>query len=538
MNRTGGSWLASLRGRLVFIVLVVAVVPLGVLGLWLARSAERSGESLLRARLSSALRGAESQIGGRWISRRSALLDVAEWVGDSVTAIASARLPAPLESRLDGVSHIDFVRGSGNRVTLRPANGDGTEAGVLPVSFPVRERANGRDIGELRAEVAMTSLLPRNASALSAAGVVLAVLDSAEQPLVPVPFDAELLHNARFRWGGETWIAMRSRLVDPAVVLVASAPIAPFAAPFQEAGRRAQWILLMVALSGVALTLLATRGMTRSMEQLADAADAVASGDVDHLVPASGPQEVSRVARGFNTMIESLRRTLDEVAERRAQAAAGEFAASLAHEVRNPLTAIRLDLQLVEEQLPPDAPTRPFQERALAEIVRLDRTVGDALQKAAGGGLGMRTLNIRDPLVRAVHAASAAFTTRGLEIPVVRNAGDACVLRGEPGALEQLFLNLLLNAAQALDDGGTVSIECEREGHAIIVRIRDTGSGIAPDVLTRVYQPFFSTRVETGGTGLGLTIAQRIARAHGGELSLESIHNVGTTAIVRLPAVD
>jgi two-component system sensor histidine kinase FlrB len=106
-------------------------------------------------------------------------------------------------------------------------------------------------------------------------------------------------------------------------------------------------------------------------------------------------------------------------------------------------------------------------------------------------------------------------------------------VRGDAAALEQLFLNLLLNAAQSLDDGGTVRVAVEDGDGVVRVAVRDAGRGMSPEVRARLFEPFYTTRAD--GTGLGLPLARRIARAHGGEIDVESAPGAGTTVVVRLP---
>jgi two-component system sensor histidine kinase HydH len=284
-------------------------------------------------------------------------------------------------------------------------------------------------------------------------------------------------------------------------------------------------------LARVATTALTTR-MTRSLRHLLEAARAVSSGDLSQSVPEAGTDEVSTVARAFNTMTESLDRTLRRLAGRESLAAVGEFAAGLAHEVRNPLTAIQVDLQYVENELPPDSSLREPQSKALAEIRRLNATVGDALRVARSGQVRVRAMDLREPFSAAVGAALPRFRERGAILEVDLGE-DPLSLDGDPDALEQLFLNLLLNAAEALDRGGAASILIDPQESEISVRIRDNGSGMAPEVRARVFEPLFSTRAE--GTGLGLPIARRIAVAHGGEIRIESAPGSGTTVEVRLP---
>ena len=129
-------------------------------------------------------------------------------------------------------------------------------------------------------------------------------------------------------------------------------------------------------------------------------------------------------------------------------------------------------------------------------------------------------------------AAAPAFQERGATLePYLED--DPISLDGDPTALEQLVLNLLINAAEALQDGGTTTVLVVQEAEEVTIQIRDDGPGMAPEVRDRAFEPLFSTRTE--GTGLGLPIARRIAVAHGGGIHIESAPGSGTTVEVRLP---
>jgi len=272
--------------------------------------------------------------------------------------------------------------------------------------------------------------------------------------------------------------------------------------------------------------------MTRSLGRLAAAAEAVSRGELDRRVEATGRDEIGQVASAFNTMIESLRRTLRELADRQALAAVGEFAASLSHEVRNALTSIRLDLQVSGEQLPDESTVKEPHERALKEIGRLNETVTGALELARSGRLKQVRLDLWTPLLAAIHAAGPEFAERQARLDVPE-PGAPIMVAGDSAALEQLFLNILLNAAQALDDGGAAALEVESANGQVSVIIRDDGQGIPAEALDRVFEAFYSTR--EGGTGLGLPIARRIAQAHGGQLRVRTAVGTGTEVEITLP---
>jgi two-component system sensor histidine kinase AtoS len=395
---------------------------------------------------------------------------------------------------------------------------------------------SGRRLGALVADLPVTALLDEPRVVAYAAGMVMAAFDpGTDASLLPLPFDPAVLADERFVWGGDDWRTARSELEEPAVALVAAAPLTPVAEPFERAARQGLLALLAVALFAVALAAILTGRVTRSLARLTTAAEAVAQGELERRVEDAGDDEVGRLGRAFNTMTESLRRTLRELADRQALAAVGEFAASLSHEIRNALTSIRVDLQLLDEEAPEDASAPEIRSRALEKVNLLNRTVSDALSLARSGRVGQDNVDLCATLQSAAQSASPEFEERGAKLQSPSGASRPIEVRGDRGALEQLFLNLLLNAAQALDEGGSASVDLTTEDGIAVVSIRDTGPGIPEDLQERIFEPFFSTRPD--GTGLGLAIARRTAQAHGGRISLRSSPGAGPTVEVRLPLV-
>jgi len=283
------------------------------------------------------------------------------------------------------------------------------------------------------------------------------------------------------------------------------------------------------------LTLALTNRMATSLERLAEAADAVSGGDLEGSVDIPGDNELGRVGRAFNQMTGNLKSSLQELADSRALAAVGEFAAQLAHEIRNPLSAVRMDLQMVEEGLPEDSRLREIQERVLAEIDRLDVTLSGALRTAQSGRAARDLVDVQEPLRAAVTSARTTARNGGLEV-VTQGRDEPAWVQGDAAALEQIFLNLLLNAVEASDGCGRVQVSLSSTDADVVIAVADQGVGIAPEDLQRIYDPLYTTRRD--GSGLGLTIARRLVMAHGGRIEIESEVGAGTVARVILPARD
>lgn len=541
----------SLRTRLLLVVLLGVLLPLGLVGLWLVGVAERSGEALVRRRLERSLHEIVQQTGVNWVSRRSQLLRLAETPavqsllrGERTELAAAGALPPDVAEAWGDIADaaaVVILRDTAGDVRGRLEGGAGGAPGteprgpVLPVRIPVYDVASAKPLGIVEAQVPPGVLLPTGLLLTSVGGSVLAAFDpESGAPLLPVSIDPDLLKTDGFRWGGERWLAVQRGLREPPLRLALAAPTEPFTARLQAATRRGTLALLLAVAATVLLATLATRRITRSLERMAEAADAVSRGELDRSVAAEGPDEIERLGRAFNTMTESLRRTLQRLSHQEALAAMGELASSIAHEVRNPLTSIRLDLERAAERVEDQDRTRELLRRAIREIDRLDASVAGALRLARSGRVELSVVDVREPLAAAVAAAGPRFASRGARAEVVDRSGGSAHARGDAAALEQLFLNLLLNAADALEPGGRAVVRVESADGRVRVTIEDNGAGIPPEQLERVFDAFYSTKSE--GTGLGLAIARRIATAMGGALTLESERGVGTTARLTLPA--
>jgi signal transduction histidine kinase len=519
----------SLRTQLILVVLAAALVPLALLALWLARASGRAGETLLTRRLDAAVLSAANEAGVRWVEHRSALLDLADVIdvrralGDTVGVSAPAVLPAAVR--------VAVVRDAAGAVRWARAADTTTAGGVFRPVLSLWSRQAAGPIGSLEAMLPGSAIVRATGAT---GGTTLAAFDRRTGlSLLATPFDPDLASNATFNWNGERWLVSRRALDEPAIEIVAAAPVADYEAPFAAAARRGVVALLIVALLSTLAAVVLTRRLTRALGDLALAADGVSRGEMGRTVPVPRSEELGRLAEAFNTMSESLRRTLDSLARRESLAAVGEFAASLSHEVRNPLTAMRIDLQRVEEKLEPESPLRAPLRRALRAVDRLHHTVSGALRVARSGQVARTPVDLLVPLDAALHASEPEMHAAGARVEV--DTGDApLVVLGDGAALEQLFLNLLLNAAQAFDaPGGVVRVRASADATNARIEVEDAGRGMSSEALAAAFEPFVTTRAQ--GTGLGLAIARRIAAAHGGELSLASVPGTGTTAAVGIP---
>lgn len=221
----------------------------------------------------------------------------------------------------------------------------------------------------------------------------------------------------------------------------------------------------------------------------------------------------------------------------------GELAAGLAHEIKNPLAGIQGAVDILIRRRDKNDPEREALEGMRHEVQRIDNTVRTLLDKARPRLVSVRETSLTEVVQQAVNVARAqAFgATRGKVTLEFEPPDDPIKVRIDPAQIEDAVLNLIINAIEAAGDEGTVRIEVSlreqrRSGAAeaeAVVEISDTGCGISEENLTRIFNPFFTTR--TGGTGLGLPAVRRIARAHEGRVEVKSTVGLGSTFTLHLP---
>lgn len=217
----------------------------------------------------------------------------------------------------------------------------------------------------------------------------------------------------------------------------------------------------------------------------------------------------------------------------------GELAAGAAHEIRNPLTSIRSTVQYLRKDLPETK--RPMMDGIIEEVDRIDRIIQGLLSFSKSSELHLDTIDIRDILNQTLLLLEPEFRKHSIVIQKEFTSSDTYI-SGDTSQLKQVFLNIILNSTQAMPAGGTISLTIRRipaPVDAVEITIGDTGSGIAEENLSRLFDPFYTTK--ESGTGLGLSISYGIISKHGGEIEIQSTtsgEQKGTTVTIRLPNIE
>jgi len=218
-------------------------------------------------------------------------------------------------------------------------------------------------------------------------------------------------------------------------------------------------------------------------------------------------------------------------------ASLGTIAAGLAHEIKNPLVSIKTLAQLLPERFDDPEFRNHFANIAINEVDRIGSIVSDLLDFAKSSEPKIESFDMARVIGDTLLMLFPQLTQKGI-IVKKRFAEGLPLIRGDHSQLKQVLLNLLINSMEAMPHGGKITVDVFKDedvihGNRLIVRVMDTGTGVREEDKIHLFEPFFTTK--GGGTGLGLSICRKITEKHNGEITIESVHNQGTTVTLTLP---
>ncbi|MGH0033644.1 MAG: ATP-binding protein [Myxococcota bacterium] len=342
-----------------------------------------------------------------------------------------------------------------------------------------------------------------------------------------------VMRSARVR--GETFrIAYRPVRSPPGTVLAMAFSTSDIAETRAAIARSIGVITVFAIASMALLSVLIARSITSPITRLVEFTGRLAAGDLSHTAEVETADEVGQLVTAFNEMVERLRASEQELLHSEKLAVTGQLAARVAHDIRNPLSAIKMRAQMLRNKLQPESGGGESLEAILREIDRVERVVEGLLDLSRPGELALQTGDANDVMEEALRAIAPTLAHRKVE--VVRQLDpDLPPARFDEDRLINALLNLVANAADAMPEGGelVVASGASDDASSLYLEIRDHGPGIEAEHLERLFDPFFTTKRE--GVGLGLLNARSIVERHGGRLELQPAEPTGTRARIVLP---
>jgi two-component system NtrC family sensor kinase len=300
--------------------------------------------------------------------------------------------------------------------------------------------------------------------------------------------------------------------------------------------------ILLVALSMILFTFILTtpvsRVITRPLEQIRDLVEAnrrVAEGDMSVRVSTQAGGEIGELTSSFNSMLDTLQATQDQLVQSEKLASLGQLAAGVAHELNNPLGTILLYSDILLKEAPPDSQMREDLEVILEETKRCKSIVGSLLEFARQNQVVARPTDLNALILSVIDVEKKRYEGKPVEI-VPELAEGLPKIQADQTQIMEVLVNLIENSVDAMPEGGRVDVRTLKEPAGMVtIEIKDNGTGIPPEDLKKLFTPFFTTKPVGKGTGLGLPIVYGIVKMHRGQIVVRSEVSQGTTFVIQLP---
>lgn len=322
--------------------------------------------------------------------------------------------------------------------------------------------------------------------------------------------------------------------------LAISTPIEEFKKEVQALQKKVFQVVLITLVVTAVVVIILSYNLIRPVRRLVKAADRIAGGDLDQEIPVKSSDELGILTSSFNRMMGNLKEIQAELVQSEKLISLGRLSAGVAHEIRNPLNAMKGAIVYLQRRRPDDPLLEEYTQLILEEIDRLNSFVTDFLYLAKQSAPKPMASNLNELIQNTLTLFEEPLAIKGIVLRKKLDP-DLPLVYIDPHQMEQVLINLVINAMDAMPKGGTLELTTQIkvsekgpiEPFHILLTIQDTGTGIPTEHRYQILDPFFSTK--EGGTGLGLPITLGIVESHGGKLTIQSEERKGTVITISLP---
>jgi len=326
------------------------------------------------------------------------------------------------------------------------------------------------------------------------------------------------------------------------------------------------YVFMFVLVVSIALGIILYKIVSKPVSELTHGMERVAAGDLDYAVPIKSVDEMGVLAKAFNSMIkdikaardqrelwtqtleaeiakqtEEIQKTFANLAQTEKLASLGRMAAGVAHEINNPLTGVVTFAHLMLKRFPPDSPEAQDLNVIIEQAERCAKIIKNLLTFARATPSEKGKVNINNVLSRTIYMVKNQEKFHNIKF-IINIDDTQFITLGDASQFQQIFLNMLINAADAMNERGTITIATRKstlnDKPSVEIEFTDTGCGIKEEDMSKLFEPFFTTKPVDKGTGLGLSVSHGIVKHYGGRIDVKSTVGKGTSFFVKLPLVE
>jgi signal transduction histidine kinase len=293
---------------------------------------------------------------------------------------------------------------------------------------------------------------------------------------------------------------------------------------------------LLAFIIAVVAGIMISKKLSAPLKQLENVSNEIINGNLNARVPKMDTKEAQAVSTGFNSMIDKLVSQSKELAQASSLAAIGELSSSIVHEMRNPLSSVKINIRAIKEKLKGDPTFEELAEIASIQASRLELMLSELLNYGKPLNLNITEISPVNLVKESVELIASDTVKLKQNVVILTNIENKVIIEGDKEHLTRAITNLIKNASQATKENGTITVSVKKSGHTVQFTVEDQGDGISDAIKDMIFKPFFTTK--DSGTGLGLPNVKKIVEYHRGKIYVQNKKNGGAIFTIELPILN